>query len=156
MVKGEKHIIDIRNKRASFEYFFIQTYIAGMQLCGTEIKSIREGKANLTDAYCSFLNNELWVNNLHIAEYRFGSYYNHEAKRSRKLLLQKNELKKLEGKTKEKGLTIIPILLFVDSRGFAKLEIALAKGKHSYDKRESIKQSESKRELDRMMKKQHE
>ena len=116
----------------------------------------REGKANLTDAYCSFLNNELWVNNLHIAEYRFGSYYNHEAKRSRKLLLNKNELKKLEGKTKEKGLTIIPILLFVDSRGFAKLEIALAKGKHSYDKRETIKQSESKRELDRMMKKQYE
>lgn len=153
MVKEEKHFIDIRNKRASFEYFFIQNFIAGMQLSGTEIKSIREGKANLTDAYCAFVGNELWVNNLHIAEYRFGSYYNHEAKRSRKLLLNKNELKKLQTKTKEKGLTIIPILLFIDSRGYAKLEIALSKGKHSYDKRESIKQNESKRELDRMMKK---
>lgn len=155
MVKEEKHIIDIRNKRASFEYFFILTYTAGMQLCGTEIKSIREGKANLTDAYCTFVGDELWVNNLHISEYRFGSYYNHEAKRARKLLLNKNELRKLQAKTKEKGLTIIPTLLFIDSRGFAKLEIALAKGKHSYDKRETIKQNESKRELDRMMKKQY-
>lgn len=155
MAKEKKHIISIRNKRASFEYFFLQTYIAGMQLYGTEIKSIRAGKANLTDAYCSFVGDELWVNELHIAEYRFGSYYNHEAKRSRKLLLNRNELKKLEGKTKEKGLTIIPTHLFVDSRGYAKLEIALAKGKHSYDKRETIKQNESKRELARVIKEQY-
>jgi SsrA-binding protein len=155
MAMEEKHIIDIRNKRAAFEYFFLQTFTAGIQLYGTEIKSIREGKANLTDSYCSFVNDELWVNNLHIAEYRFGSYYNHETKRARKLLLNKNELRKLKTKTKEKGLTIIPTLLFIDSRGYAKLEIALAKGKHSYDKRETIKQNESKRELDRLMKKNY-
>jgi len=155
MAIEDKHIIEIKNKRASFEYFFLQTFTAGMQLMGTEIKSIREGKVNLSDAYCSFLGNELWVDNLHIAEYRFGSYYNHEAKRSRKLLLNRNELRKLQTKTKEKGLTIIPILLYIDSRGFAKLEIALAKGKHSYDKRESIKQNDSKREIDRMMKKEY-
>lgn len=151
----EKHIIDIRNKRATFEYFLLQTFVAGMQLYGTEIKSIRQGKANLSDAYCSFVGEELWVNNLHIAEYKFGSYYNHEAKRARKLLLNKNELRKLLSKTKEKGLTIIPVLLFVDSRGYAKLEIALAKGKKSYDKRESIKANDSKREMDRMMKKEY-
>lgn len=155
MGMDEKHIIDIRNKRAAFEYFFLQTFTAGIQLYGTEIKSIREGKANLTDAYCSFTNNELWVNNLHIAEYRFGSYYNHEAKRARKLLLNKNELRKLKTKSQEKGLTIIPTLLFIDYRGYAKLEIALARGKRSFDKRETIKQNESKRELDRLMKRNY-
>ncbi|MDR0972210.1 MAG: SsrA-binding protein SmpB [Bacteroidales bacterium] len=152
MTKEEKHIIDIKNKRAAFEYFFLQSFVAGMQLYGTEIKSIREGKANLTDAYCAFDKDELWVLNLHIAEYRFGSYYNHEAKRQRKLLLNRSELRKLQLKTKEKGLTIIPTLLFVDYRGYAKLEIALAKGKHSYDKRETIKQNQTKRELDRVIK----
>lgn len=153
MVNLTKNIIEIKNKRSSFEYFFLQSFIAGMVLQGTEIKSLREGKANLTDSYCSFVNNELWVNNLHISEYRFGSYYNHEVKRSRKLLLNYHELKKLQTKTKEKGLTIIPVMIFIDSRGYAKLEIALAKGKHSYDKRESIKQKDNKRELDRLMKK---
>lgn len=152
MANIDKHIIDIKNKRAAFEYFFVQTFTAGMVLMGTEIKAIREGKANLTDAYCSFSNGELWVNNLHISEYRFGSYYNHEVKRARKLLLNSNELKKLEAKTKEKGFTIIPTLLFIDSRGFAKIEIALAKGKQSFDKRETIKQKDNKRELDRLMK----
>ncbi|MBP1629289.1 MAG: smpB [Bacteroidetes bacterium] len=152
MANIDKHIIDIKNKRAAFEYFFVQTFTAGMVLMGTEIKAIREGKANLTDAYCSFSNGELWVNNLHISEYRFGSYYNHEVKRARKLLLNSNELKKLESKTKEKGFTIIPTLLFIDSRGFAKIEIALAKGKQSFDKRETIKQKDNKRELDRLLK----
>lgn len=152
MANIDKHIIDIKNKRAAFEYFFVQTFTAGMVLMGTEIKAIREGKANLTDAYCSFANGELWVNNLHISEYRFGSYYNHEVKRARKLLLNSNELKKLEAKTKEKGFTIIPTLLFIDSRGFAKIEIALAKGKQSFDKRETIKQKDNKRELDRLLK----
>lgn len=152
MANIDKHIIDIKNKRAAFEYFFVQTFTAGMVLMGTEIKAIREGKANLTDAYCSFSNGELWVNNLHISEYRFGSYYNHEVKRARKLLLNSNELKKLEAKTKEKGFTIIPTLLFIDSRGFAKIEIALAKGKQSFDKRETIKQKDNKRELDRLLK----
>lgn len=152
MTNGDKNIIEIKNRRAGFEYFFLQSYTAGIVLRGTEIKSLREGKANLTDSYCSFLNGELWVNNLHISEYRFGSYYNHEVKRSRKLLLNAHELRKLLAKTKEKGLTIIPIMLFIDSRGYAKLEIALAKGKHSYDKRETIKQKDNKRELDRLMK----
>ena len=109
MANDEKHIIDIRNKKAAFEYFLLQTFVAGMQLYGTEIKSLRQGKANLSDAYCSFVGDELWVNNLHIAEYRFGSYYNHQEKRARKLLLNKNELRQLQSKTKEKGLTIIPV-----------------------------------------------
>ena len=152
MTNGDKNIIEIKNRRAGFEYFFLQSYTAGIVLRGTEIKSLREGKANLTDSYCSFLNGELWVNNLHISEYRFGSYYNHEVKRSRKILLNAHELRKLLAKTKEKGLTIIPVMLFIDSRGYAKLEIALAKGKHSYDKRETIKQKDNKRELDRLMK----
>lgn len=148
----EKNIIEIKNKRASFEYFFVQTFIAGIVLRGTEIKSVREGKVNLSDAYCLFEKNELWVNEMHISEYRFGSYYNHEVKRTRKLLLNKNELRKLKIKSQEKGYTIIPVLLYIDSRGFAKLEIALAKGKHAYDKRETIKQKDTKRELDRLMK----
>ncbi len=155
MANEEKHIIEIRNKKAAYEYFLLQSFVAGLQLMGTEIKSIRQGKANLADAYCSFVGNELWVNNLHIAEYKFGSYYNHQEKRARKLLLNRNELRKLQSKTKEKGLTIIPVLLFVDSRGYAKLEIALAKGKKAYDKRETIKANDSKREIDRMMKKEY-
>ena len=148
----EKHLIDIKNKKASFEYYFVQTFRAGLVLYGTEIKSIREGKVNLSDSYCLFSKGELWVHDMHISEYRFGSYYNHQAKRNRKLLLKKNELRKLENKSKEKGFTIIPTLLFVDERGFAKLEIALCKGKHSYDKRESIKLKDNKRELERALK----
>ncbi len=150
-MEQEKHLIDIKNKRATFEYFIVQTFRAGLVLCGTEIKSIREGKANLTDSYCVFERGELWVLNMHISEYRFGSYYNHEVKRNRKLLLKKNELRKLESKSKEKGFTIVPTLLFVDERGYAKLEISLCKGKHFYDKRETIKQRDTKRELDRIM-----
>lgn len=148
----EKHLIDIKNKKAGFEYYFVQTFRAGLVLYGTEIKSIREGKVNLSDSYCLFSKGELWVHDMHISEYRFGSYYNHQAKRTRKLLLKKNELRKLENKSKEKGFTIIPTLLFVDERGYAKLEIALCKGKHSYDKRESIKLKDNKRELERALK----
>lgn len=148
----EKHLIDIKNKKASFEYYFVQTFRAGLVLYGTEIKSIREGKVNLSDSYCLFSKGELWVHDMHISEYRFGSYYNHQAKRTRKLLLKKNELRKLENKSKEKGFTIIPTLLFVDERGYAKLEIALCKGKHSYDKRETIKLKDNKRELERALK----
>jgi SsrA-binding protein len=150
-VKEEKHLVDIKNKRATFEYFLVQTFTAGLVLYGTEIKAIREGKANLSDAYCLFNNEELWVEQMHIAEYRFGSYYNHDVKRSRKLLLNRNELRKLKAKSNEKGFTIIPTLLFIDQRGFAKLEIALAKGKHAYDKRETIKERDNKRDLDRLM-----
>ena len=142
--------IKIKNKKASFEYFFVEEYTAGIQLTGTEIKSIREGKANLTDSYCSFNGTELFVKNLHIAEYTFGgAHYNHEPKRERKLLLNKRELKKLFSKTKEKGLTIVPTLLFVNDKGLAKLDIAMAKGKKLYDKRETIKTKDTKRDMDR-------
>ena len=145
----EKNIIEIRNKRATYEYFLIDTYTAGLVLTGTEIKSIRDGKANLADSYCSFRGHELFVNEMHVSEYRFGSYLNHPAKRDRKLLLTERELHKLQNKVKEKGYTIIPVLLFVNPKGLAKLNIALAKGKKFYDKRESIKERDNKRELDR-------
>ena len=145
----EKNIIEIRNKRATYEYFLVDTYTAGIALTGTEIKSIRDGKANLTDAYCTFRGHELFVNEMHVSEYRFGSYLNHPAKRDRKLLLTKRELHKLQNKVKEKGFTIIPVLLFVNPKGLAKLNIALAKGKKFYDKRESIKERDNKRELER-------
>ena len=141
--------IRIRNKRASFEYFLIEKIVAGIQLTGTEIKSIREAKANLSDAYCSYTGLELFVRGMHIAEYTMGTYNNHEPKRDRKLLLNKRELKKMSTKVKEKGYTIIPVSLFINERGLAKLEIALAKGKHTYDKRESLKQKDSKREMER-------
>ena len=145
----EKNIIEIRNKRANYEYFIIDTYTAGLVLTGTEIKSIRDGKVNLADAYCTFRGHELFVNEMHISEYRCGSYLNHPAKRDRKLLLTKRELHKLQNKVKEKGYTIIPVMLFVNPKGLAKLNIALAKGKKFYDKRESIKERDTKRELDR-------
>ena len=152
MAKKPQTNINIRNKKASFEFEFLEKYVAGIQLFGTEIKSIRQGKANLADAYCFFRNNELWVQNMHISEYWWGTCNNHDPKRERKLLLSRKELNKLERKTKDKGLTIIAIRMFLNERGFAKLEIALAKGKKRYDKREDIKQRESKRELDRMRK----
>lgn len=141
--------ISIRNKKASFEYFLTEEFIAGIILTGTEIKSVREGKANLTDAYCQFIGNELFVKNLHISEYKFGTYANHEPKRDRKLLLSKRELRKLQTKTDEKGLTIIPTLLFVNEKGLAKLKIAIAKGKKNYDKRETLKSKDTQREIDR-------
>ncbi|MEI6886314.1 MAG: SsrA-binding protein SmpB [Bacteroidota bacterium] len=141
--------INIRNKRASFEYFLLQEFTAGIMLTGTEIKSIREGKASIADAFCSFKGEELFVMNMHIAEYTLGTIYNHEPKRERKLLLNKRELHKLHVKVKEKGLTIIPTLLFINEKGLAKLTIALAKGKHSYDKRDTLKQKDMKREIDR-------
>ncbi len=144
--------INIRNKRASFEYEFIEKFVAGIQLFGTEIKSIRAGKASLVDSYCYFSKNELYVIGMHISEYKFGSYYNHEEKRERKLLLNRKELKKLDRKTKESGLTIVPTRLFINDRGFAKMEIALCRGKKHYDKRESLKQRDHKREIDRMIK----
>lgn len=144
--------INIKNKRASFEYEFIEKFIAGIQLFGTEIKSIRAGKAGLVDSYCYFSRSELYVKEMHISEYKFGSYYNHEEKRERKLLLNRKELNKLERKTKESGLTIVPTRLFINDRGFAKIEIALCRGKKHYDKRESLKQRDHKREIDRMMK----
>ena len=143
--------VKIKNKKASYEYFLIEKFTAGIQLTGTEIKSIRYGKASIREAYCAFTSNELFVRNMNISEYRLGTHYNHEPKRERKLLLNKRELKKLQTKIDEKGFTLVPILLFINEKGLAKLEIALAKGKHTYDKRASLKEKDIKRDLDRSM-----
>lgn len=148
----KKQKVEIINRKASYEYYFVQEYDAGIMLTGSEIKSIRSGNANLTDAYCAFENGELWVRNLYIAEYEYGTDSNHLPRRVRKLLLRRPELRKLERGTKEKGSTIIPYKLFISDRGFAKLTIALARGKKIYDKRETIKGREDKRTLDRINK----
>lgn len=145
----EKNIIEINNKRATYEYFLVDEYTAGLVLTGTEIKSIRDGKANLSDAYCTFIGNELFVRQMHISEYRFGSYFNHQAKRDRKLLLNKRELRKLQNRIKERGYTIVPVTLFVNPEGRAKLLISLARGKKFFDKRESIKEKDNRRAMER-------
>jgi len=144
--------ITIKNKRAHFEYHILETYTAGMKLLGTEIKSIREGKADINDAFCAFWDGNLYVRNMQIAEYSHGSFYNHEAKRDRALLLNKKELSKLRTKIEEKGFTIIPLKIFTSERGFAKLEIGLAQGKKIYDKRETLKDRDAKVEMARAMK----
>ncbi len=145
--------INIRNKRASFDYELLDTFTAGIVLTGTEIKSIRQGKASLVDTYCLFERGELWVRNMYIAEYFYGTYNNHSARRDRKLLLNKIELRKLTRLTKETGFTIVPVRLFINEKGLAKLVIAVAKGKKEYDKRQSIREKEDKRAMDRMFKK---
>lgn len=142
----------IKNKKAYFEYHVLDEYVAGIKLLGTEIKSIREGKANVNDAFCTFIGSQLYVRNLHISEYSHGSFYNHEAKRDRVLLLNKKELKKLQTRTEEKGFTVIPLALYISERGFAKLKIGLAQGKKIYDKRETMKERDVKVEMDRAMK----
>jgi len=144
--------IKIKNKRVSWEYHLIDKIVAGIVLTGTEIKSIRNGKASLADSYCYFEGHELYVRGMHIAEYTFASYNNHLAKRDRKLLLNARELRKMFTKVKEKSMTIVPITLFINEKGLAKLEIALARGKHHYDKRDSLKEKDSKREMDRHLK----
>lgn len=144
-----KEQIRIKNRKASFEYFLLEKFIAGIVLTGTEIKSIRQGKASLSEAFCVFNQEELFIRDMHIAEYSFGNLNNHEPKRDRKLLLNARELKKLRTKFNEKGLAIIPVLMFINDKGLAKVEIALAKGKHHYDKRESLKKKDMKREIDR-------
>jgi SsrA-binding protein len=149
--KTQQHI-SIKNRKATFEYELIERFVAGMQLVGTEIKSIRNGKVNLTDSYCQIINGQIYVINLHIAEYELGTCNNHMAKRDRKLLLNKKEILKLDKKVRESGLTIICTKLFVNDKGLAKLEIALARGKKTYDKRESLKSKDAKRDIDRMMK----
>ena len=141
--------VQIKNRRASFEYFLVEELTAGIVLTGTEIKSLRDGKASINDAYCVFKGPELFVLNMHIAEYSYGTYLNHDPKRERKLLLNKRELKKWQGKVKEKGFTIVPVMFYINENGLAKLTIALAKGKHSYDKRESLKEKDLKREMNR-------
>ena len=142
--------INIKNKRATFDYIITDTYTAGIVLTGTEIKSIRLGKASLVDTYCMFIGEEMWVKNMYVAEYFYGSYNNHVARRDRKLLLDRKELRKLRQAVKNPGFTIVPTRLFINETGLAKLAIALARGKHEYDKRESIKERDDKREMDRI------
>ena len=142
--------INIRNKRAGFEFELLGKYIAGIVLKGTEIKSIREGKVNLQDGYCYFNNGELFIKGVSISPYAQGTHYNHEASRERKLLLRRAELKKLVGKVEEKGLTLVPTRIFINDRGFAKLEFAIARGKKLHDKRNTIKERDIKRELSRI------
>ena len=144
--------INIKNRKASFEYAFIDKYVAGIQLTGTEIKSIREGKATINEAFCVFDYNELLIRNMHVAPYFNGTYNNVPEKRDRKLLLNRNELKRLQNELKDQGLTIIPLKLFINDKGLAKLEIALAKGKKIFDKREDIKKRDTERETNRRLK----
>jgi len=148
----KKSPVSIRNKKASFEYFFVETYTAGIVLTGTEIKSIRLGKASLVDSFCYIHNGEVWVKGMNISPYFFGSYNNHEAKRDRKLLLNKREIRKLQEATKQVGFTIVPTLVFIDDHGRAKVDIALAKGKKEFDKRQTLKEKEDRREMDRAIK----
>ena len=142
--------INIKNRQASFEFELLDKYVAGMVLMGTEIKSIREGKVNLQDGYCYINNGEMFVKGINITPYAQGTHYNHAATRERKLLLKRSEIKKLEGKIEEKGLTLIPTRLFINDRGLAKLEIAIGRGKKLHDKRDSIRERDAKRELNRI------
>ena len=144
--------INIRNKKAYFNYEILEKHVAGMQLKGTEIKSLRQGKASLSEAYCYFASNELWIKSMRITEYEKATHYNHEPYRDRKLLMNRKELNKLEKQTREKGLTIVVLSVFINDKGLAKAEIGLARGKKQYDKRESIKEKDMKRDLDRLKK----
>lgn len=144
--------MEIKNRQAWFEYHIDDKYVAGMMLTGTEVKSLREGKASFNDSYCIFQKGELWIRSFHISEYSHGTVNNHDPIRERKLLLNKRELKKMQGKIKEKGYTIIPLRLFFNEKNLAKLEIGLAKGKKLHDKRETIKQRDTEREMKRYIK----
>ena len=144
--------IQIKNKRATFDYELLDTFTAGIVLTGTEIKSIRLGKASLVDTFCYINNGEIWVKGMNVSPYFYGSYSNHEAKRDRKLLLNKREINKLQEATKQTGYTIVPILVFIDGHGRAKVDIALCRGKKEYDKRQTLKEKEDRREMDRAMK----
>ncbi|MCQ2074558.1 MAG: SsrA-binding protein SmpB [Bacteroidaceae bacterium] len=143
--------INIKNRKASFDYELLDTYTAGIVLTGTEIKSIRQSKASLADTYCTMINGELWVKGMHVAEYFYGSYNNHQAKRDRKLLLTAKELRKLTADSKNPGFTIVPTRLFINEKGLAKLVISLARGKHQYDKRETLRENDDRREMARVM-----
>lgn len=148
----KKSPVQIKNKKAAFEYFFIEELTAGIVLTGTEIKSIRLGKASLVDTYCAIINGELWVKGMNISTYFYGSYNNHSTKRDRKLLLTKREIQRLASATKQTGYTIVPTLVFIDSNGRAKMDIALCKGKKLFDKRQTLKEKEDKREMERAFK----
>ena len=145
--------INIRNRRARFDYEILDTYTAGIALTGTEIKSIRQGKASLADTYCMTEHGEIWIKNMYIAEYFYGSYNNHSSRRDRKLLLNRKEIKALAKEQENPGVSIIPLKLFISDRGFAKVQIGVAKGKKQYDKRQSIKERDDKRAIDRFFKK---
>ena len=151
-MKKNTNTINIKNRKARFEYEILDKYVAGIKLAGTEIKAIRQGKASIAESFCEFQNNELFVINMHVEEYSHATHFNHNPKSDRKLLLQRRELRKLEKEVKNSGLTIIPLRVFINDRGLAKMQIALAKGKKLYDKRETIKDRESKRKLDRIKK----
>ncbi len=151
-MKKKTNTINIKNRKAKFEYEFLDKYVAGIKLAGTEIKAIRQGKASITESFCEFQNHELFVINMHVEEYSHATHFNHNPKSERKLLMKRKELRKLEKEVKNTGLTIIPLRLFINDRGLAKIQIALAKGKKLYDKRETIKDRESKRKLDRIKK----
>ena len=148
----KKSPVQIRNKKASFEYYFVDTYTAGMVLTGTEIKSIRAGKASRVDSYCVVEKGEVWVRGMNISPYFYGSFSNHEAKGDRKLLLNKREIRRLAEASKDVGYTIVPTLIFIDEHGRAKMDIALAKGKKEFDKRQTLKEKEDRREMDRAIK----
>jgi SsrA-binding protein len=148
----KKSPVQIKNRKAAFEYFFIEEFTAGIVLTGTEIKSIRLGKASLVDTYCLVINGELWVKGMSISPYFYGSYNNHVAKRDRKLLLTKREIMRLQSATKQTGYTIVPTLVFIDANGRAKMDLALCKGKKAFDKRQTLKEKEDRREMDRAMK----
>ena len=149
-MSDQNRLIEIKNKKIYYEYFIVEEFEAGIALLGTEIKSIKAGNANLTDAYCFFKGTELFLKNAFIAEYKYGNQQNHPERRERKLLLKKQELKKLKRKLDEKGFTIVPIAIFVNERGIAKVQIGLAKGKKAYDKRASIREKDQKRDLERL------
>ncbi|SFC24714.1 SsrA-binding protein [Zunongwangia mangrovi] len=148
----QANTINIKNRKAKFQYEFLDKYVAGIKLAGTEIKAIRQGKASIAESFCEFQDGELYVINMHVEEYSHATHFNHNPKSERKLLLQKRELRKLEKEVKNGGLTIIPLRLFINDRGLAKLQITLAKGKKLYDKRETIKDRDNKRKLDRIKK----
>ncbi len=147
--------IQIRNKRATFDYEIEDKLVAGMQLTGTEIKSLRQGRASLVDSFCFYLRNELWLKGLNISEYFYGTYNNHQPQRDRKLLLKKKELAKWERKIKDTGYTIVPLRVFINQKGWAKIEIGLARGKKTYDKRQSLKEKDAKRDIDKAMKRDY-
>lgn len=154
MAKNNNHnnTVNIKNRKATFDYEIVETYTAGIVLTGTEIKSIRQGKVGLTDTYCSVIKGEVWVKNMYIAEYSFGSYNNHMTHRDRKLLLNRKEIRRIAKDALQPGFSIVPLRLFINDRGLAKLVIATARGKKQYDKRQSIKEREDKRSIDRMFK----
>lgn len=148
----KKSPVQIKNRKAAFEYFFIEEFTAGIVLTGTEIKSIRAGKASLVDTYCTIIRGEVWVKGMSISPYFYGSYNNHEQKRDRKLLLTRREISRLESATKQTGYTIVPTLVWIDENGRAKVDVALCKGKKAFDKRQTLKEKEDRREMDRAMK----